>query len=95
MFQFLLAEVAYAWGHGVFPCAIWSHLVSKGKDGVPQKGKFEKFWTWFLILEVVYGLDTFSVVIVYLSYSPVCNERIYISFHNSGRSYWFLWLGLK
>lgn len=41
MFQFLLAEVAYAQGHGVFPCAICSHLVSRGKDAVAQKDKSE------------------------------------------------------
>lgn len=87
MFQFLLAEVAYALGHGVFPCAICSHPVSKGKDGVPQKDTFERFWTCWLILEVVNGLDTLSVIIACLHYLPVCNERIYISFHNSGRSY--------
>lgn len=43
MFQFFLAEVAYAQGHGVFPCAIYSYVVIKGKDGVPQKDKFERF----------------------------------------------------
>lgn len=46
MFQFLLAEVACAQGHGVFPCAICSHSVSKGEDGVLQKDEFERFWTW-------------------------------------------------
>lgn len=45
MFQFVLAEAAYAQGHEASPCAIFSHPVSKRTDEVPQKDKFERFWT--------------------------------------------------
>lgn len=45
MFQFALVEAAYAQGDGASPCAIFSHPVSKQMDEVPQKDKFEIFWT--------------------------------------------------
>lgn len=48
MFQFLLAEVTCAQGHRVFPCALCSHLLSKGKDGVPQKSQSEIFFFYLV-----------------------------------------------
>lgn len=47
------------------------------------------------LFQLCLGWIPFFAIIAYLHCLPMCNESIYILFHNSGRSYFFLWLGLK